>query len=257
MSKGDEMRRIQGTGRATRGLVVGASLLAGLLPASAALASTAHDATGATGSGGLSVALANSRSALERQLAGRQVQLQHLAADVAGAKSLSVADETMLNSRVTAEESSIAALVAKVPGDTTRAQLNADRAAMLKDNRVYAVMTPQVFITISADAAAAEGAALATEEGSLASEVNSLAGQVGAANAMRHLVDFENRLLHASSLMEATVTEVLAQSPAGYPGNTHVFSRANGKVLSVGLSLAHASYDASVIAMATGGYTGS
>jgi hypothetical protein len=51
-------------------------------------------------------------------------------------------------------------------------------------------------------------------------------------------------------------TEVLAQTPADYPGDTHVFVRANRELLAAGIALAHASYDASVIGLATGGYTG-
>jgi hypothetical protein len=52
-------------------------------------------------------------------------------------------------------------------------------------------------------------------------------------------------------------TAVLAQVPADSPGDFHVFVTANGKLLNADIALAHASYDESVIGLATGGYTGS
>ncbi|MGP8010006.1 MAG: hypothetical protein ACLPKZ_07110, partial [Acidimicrobiales bacterium] len=73
--------------------------------------------------------------ALEVQLANRATQLTHLVADVTAATSLSGSASLILQARLSTEETSINALIAKVPLDTTRAELNADRAAMLKDNR--------------------------------------------------------------------------------------------------------------------------
>ena len=113
---------------------------------------------------------------LEAQLANRATQLGHLVADVTAATSLSVSTSSILQARLLTEETSINALIAKVPTDTTRAELNADRAAMLKDNRVYAVMSPQVFEMIEASVVAGQVTTLQGNESTLQSEVTSIVG---------------------------------------------------------------------------------
>jgi hypothetical protein len=50
---------------------------------------------------------------------------------------------------------------------------------------------------------------------------------------------------------------VLAQTPQGYPGNTKIFVAQNQRILDANIALAYAAYDASIIGLATGGYTGS
>ena len=52
-------------------------------------------------------------------------------------------------------------------------------------------------------------------------------------------------------------TVVIAQLPQNFPGDTHVFVNANHQLLTADIALAHANYDASVIGLASGGYSGS
>jgi hypothetical protein len=231
----------------------GALVMSGALAlAAGSAAATTTGASGATGG-----TFTQQQQQLEQQLAGRATQLSHLASDISGAKSLTTADANVLNARVLTEEASINALIAKVPTDTTRAELHADNAAMLKDNRVYAVMTPQVFVTIGADTVAAQANLLVLNEPALQSEVASISGMVGYQNALNHYNNYVSRLGHVTTNMAAVTVKVLAQTPQGYPGNTHVFVNANKAVLNADLGIAYCSYDASVIALATGGYTGS
>jgi hypothetical protein len=210
-----------------------------------AFASTPHDS------------LSLAKQQLESQLASRVTSLGHLASDIAGATSLTPEHANILSARITTEQASINALVVKVPSDTTRAQLNADRAAMYKDNRVYAVMTPQVFETISADAALAQLAILAKNEPALAAEVSSIVGQPGYQTAVNHDNNYMTRVGRETTTLSTLVTSILAQQPAGYPNNQHFFVRANHMILNANVQIAYANYDASVIALATGGYTGS
>ena len=49
---------------------------------------------------------------------------------------------------------------------------------------------------------------------------------------------------------------MLAQTPQGFPGNTSVFVAENHQVLDANIALAYAAYDASIIGLAAGGYTG-
>jgi hypothetical protein len=197
------------------------------------------------------------QKALEVQLANRATQLQHLVADVTGAKSLTASDASTLQARLSTEESSIGSLVTKVPTDTTKAELNADRAAMLKDNRVYAVMSPQVFEMIEASVVASQVTTMQGNESTLQSESASIVGLPGYRNALNHYNNYVTRLSNWSTKIVTVESVVLAQTPQGYPGNTKIFVAENHKILDANIALAYAAYDASIIGLATGGYTGS
>jgi hypothetical protein len=101
---------------------------------------------------------ATAKVQLEQQLTNRTSQLGRLGTDVTAAagKSLTPAHAAALNASIAAATAHIASLTTSVQGATTGAQLRADAASMVKQNRVYAVLTPQVFETIEADAIAAQ-----------------------------------------------------------------------------------------------------
>jgi len=195
--------------------------------------------------------------ALEVQLANRATQLGHLVKDVTAATSLTASDSAILQARLSTEGASISALIAKVPTDTTRAELNSDRSAMLKDNRVYAVMSPQVFEMIEASVVAVQVTTLQANEATLQSEVASIVGLPGYKNALNHYNNYVLRLSNWSTRILDVESIVLAQTPQGYPGNTKVFVAQNHRILDANIALAYAGYDASIIGLATGGYTGS
>jgi hypothetical protein len=197
------------------------------------------------------------QKALEAQLASRVTRLQHLNADVTGASTLSANTSATLQARLSTEGASINSLVAKVPTDTTYAELDADRAAMLKDNRVYAVMSPQVFEMIEASVVAGQVTTMQGNESTLQSEVASLTGLVGYQNALNHYNNYIARTSNWSTKIVATENVVLAQVPQGYPRNTRIFVDENRQILDANIALAYASYDASIIGLAAGGYTGS
>jgi hypothetical protein len=221
--------------------LIGGSLLA--LPVAASATATPHS-------------FSNNQALLETQLANRATQLTHLGTDVTGATSLTAPHATTLKASIATATTNIDALVAKVPTDTTNAQLAVDRASMLKENRVFAVLTPQVFLTIEADSIAAQVVTFQANESSLQGSVNSLVGQHGYTNALNHYVAFVKAVNVANAAASNITTAVLAQTPADYPGDTHVFVHANRELLRADISLAHASYDESVIGLASGGYTG-
>ncbi|MGB8196527.1 MAG: hypothetical protein WCF25_05940 [Acidimicrobiales bacterium] len=204
-----------------------------------------------------SASFITAQKALEVQLANRSTQLTHLTADVTAAVSLNASTSAVLQARLLTEETSINALIAKVPNDTTRAELNADRAAMLKDNRVYAVMSPQVFEMIEASVVAGQVTTMQGNETTLQSEVNSIVGLPGYKNALNHYNNYVARLSNWSTRIVSVEATVLAQTPQGYPGNTKVFVNQNHNILNANIALAYAGYDASIIGLATGGYTGS
>jgi hypothetical protein len=233
--------------------VVALSLIAAMgigIPAAAYASSTTT--TAATPSASFLAA----QQALESQLTGRVTRLQHLTADVTGATSLSASVSSVLQARLSTEASSINALVAKVPTDTTRAELNADRVAMLKDNRVYAVMSPQVFEMIEASVVANQVTAMQGNESTLQSETASLVGLPGYQNALNHYDNYVARLSNWAARILTVEGVVIAQTPQGFPGNTKAFVNENQDILDANIALAYAAYDASIIGLATGGYTG-
>jgi hypothetical protein len=215
------------------------------------------DASSTTSTTTPSASFLTAQQALEAQLASRMTRLQHLGADVTAATSLSANAASTLGARLSTEESGITALIAKVPTDTTKAELAADRAAMLKDNRVYAVMSPQVFESIEASAVAVQVASMQGNEPTLQSEVASLAGLPGYNNALNHYNNYVARLSNWSTKIVTVESIVLAQTPQGFPGNTATFVAENHDVLNANIALAHVAYDASIIGLAAGGYTGS
>ncbi len=198
-----------------------------------------------------------SQKTLEGQLAGRVTRLQHLASDVTAATLLSTTALATLQARLSTEETSINALIAKVPTDTTWAELNADRQAMLRDNRVYAVMSPEVFESIEASVVASQVTTMQGNESTLQSEVASLAGSVGYQNALNHFDNYVARISNWSTRIVTVEDVVLAQTPQGFPQNTSTFVSENRAILNANIALAYASYDASIIGLASGGYTGS
>lgn len=198
----------------------------------------------------------STQHALEVQLASRVSQLARLQSDVSSAKTLTAAHEAALTARITTTTANINALVSKVPSDTTYAQLRADRSAMIKQNRVFAVLTPQVFLTIEADAITAQVTTLQGEESGLISAVNGLVGQHGYKNAFNRYTAFAKSVNAASLDASNIVNAVLNQVPSDFPRDTGVFVRSNRALLRANITLAHANYDASVVGLAAGGYTG-
>ena len=194
---------------------------------------------------------------LEQQLTYRVNQLQVLSTDVTKATALTTSDASTLAARLTTATANINALLAQVPNDTTMAELRAAQKAMIQGNRVFAVLTPQVFQVIEADTVAAQAASMQAGEVTLLAEINTLIGQPGYANALRHDSAYvaEVNLAAADSAHVSTI--VIAQLPQDFPGDTHVFVNANHQLLAADIALARANYNAAVIGLASGGYTGS
>jgi hypothetical protein len=215
------------------------------------------DASSTTSTTTPSASFIAAQQALEAQLASRLTRLQHLEADVTAATSLSANTASTLEARLSNEESSIDSLIAKVPTDTTFAELRADRAAMLKDNRVYAVMSPQVFESIEASLVQVQVTTMQGNEPTLQTEVASLEGLPGYQNALNHFNTYVARLSNWATKIVTVEDVVLAQTPQGFPGNTATFVAENHQILDANIALAYAAYDASIIGLAAGGYTGS
>jgi cell division protein FtsB len=194
---------------------------------------------------------------VEQQLAARVKELQELSSDVTNAKSLTPADASTLAARLAAATQSIGALVTEVPSDTTFAELATARRTMIQGNRVFAVLMPQVFEVIEADTAAAQVTTMQAGEAALQGEVSALSGEVGYGAASNHYKAYVAEVTRAATATSRVSTTVMAQVASDFPHDIHVFVNANRQLLDANIALAHASYDASLVGLASGGYSGS
>jgi hypothetical protein len=197
---------------------------------------------------------------LEQQLTYRVNQLQVLSTDVTKATSptsLTPSDASKLAARLEAATTSINTLLAQVPNDTKMFELRAAQTMMIQGNRVFAVLTPQVFQVIEADTVGAQATTMQSGEATLLAEINTLEGQPGYANALRHDTAYVADVNLAAADSAHVSTVVIAQLPQDFPADTHVFVNANHQLLAADIALARANYNASVIGLASGGYTGS
>lgn len=198
----------------------------------------------------------SNQQTLETQLATLVSQLNRLNTDITGAKSPTTAHAAMLTANLTAALTNINALGTKVPTDTTAIQLRDDKVSMVKQNRVFVVLTPQVFLTIEADNVAVGVASLQGDEPSLLAGMNGLVGQHGYTNALNRYTDFV-RLVNRASLDATDVaTRVLARIPADFLGDRGLFVHPDRTHLEANIVFARANYDASVLGLASGSYVG-
>jgi hypothetical protein len=194
---------------------------------------------------------------LEQQLTYRVNRLQVLSTDVTKATSLSPSDASTLAARLAASTGNIIALRAQVKTDTTMAELRAAQKSMIRENRVFAVLTPQVFEVIEADTIAAQAATLQSGQTALLAEIDTLEGQPGYANALKHDTAYVAYVNLAAADSAHVSRVVIAQLPGDFPRDTSVFVNANHKLLDADIALARANYNASIIGLASGGYAGS
>lgn len=194
---------------------------------------------------------------LEAQLAARVEQLTQLSTDVTDASStLGNNDESMLDAQLVHASTIIANLVTAVPEDTTLAEIDSAYRTMI-ELRVYAVLTPQVYQVIEADTIAQQVAIMKAGEPALAAAVQTTVGEPGHRNAAAHYKAYVRSVNLASTEVTRVSVTVLAQKASQFPRNLHVFVQASHHLLNADADLAHASFDASLIGLATGGYTGS
>ncbi len=267
--------------RAAGTLVLAAAAAAGSFGLTGAVAGgqTATGATGATGAGATTTTTSaagptggsskNNKSQvgrpgfeaaqkqLENALQLRVEQLSKLSADVTSNSATLGNDAATLQQLLSTEQTSINGLVSQVQQATTRDELAAARKTMLVDNRVFAVMTPQVIESIEADGIVHQVQSLEADEPGLQAAVNSIVGQPGWKNADNHYLAFVRLVNQADGDSSGIVAKILAVTPPMWPNVQHVFLDANRSLLQADLDLARANYDATVIGLATGGYTGS
>lgn len=260
---------MQGNARLRRTVAVStaAAAMAGLvaLPATAGASTTVASPTSATSvttattvttSKPLRPAEVKYEQRLMKQLQLRATQLANLSKEVSAATTLTPSDQGILEQKIATSTTSINGLIQSVPNDTM-AQLRAADRTMIYQNRVFAVLTPQVYEVIASDTVAGQAATLYGQEPQLEADVTAAQGQVGYHNAESHYTAFVRAVATAQANTTRVSATLLAQVPQAYPHNRSVFVRANRQILAAAEALARAGYDKTIIALATNGYTGS
>lgn len=217
-----------------RGSVVTSPTTPGSTTPTTTAATTTTVAGGGSGEGSSSSASApNCRTdfsmwqqTVEQDLTNRVNQLATLTDRVNSAQYLTSADRSTLQGLLAAETSGIEALVSKVPTDTTCVALRADAHSMVYNYRVYLVMTPQTDLTIVADTETAIASNFEGLEPSLQAAIASMPAGEPQTNAQAAYTDLVSQVSGAQSAVDGLSVTLLAQTPAGCPGNRPVFAGA-------------------------------
>ena len=142
----------------------------------------------------------------------------------------------------------IQGLIPQVQAATTCAEVGQAAHTMVWSYRVYLVMTPQTHLTIAADQETSLEATFVSLEPTLATAIQSAAatGQNVAA-AQASYGDLVSKVTAAQSETNGVSATVLAQTPAGSPGNWGVFTTARGSLTAAAGDLESAHTDALAI----------
>jgi hypothetical protein len=237
-------------------LATATGLLMGQTVPAGASTATAPATTQAGSSGPVTTA---SQSTLEQrllhQLQLRSTQLANLSKEVSAATTLTPGDQGALEQKLATATTNINALLQAVPSDTT-AELRAAARAMVRQNRVFALLTPQVYEVIASDTVAGQAATLASEEPALQAQVAADQGQVGYRSATAYDAAFIRSVSFAEAGTAKVSATLLAQVPQDYPRDRGLLVRSNRRILQAAEALARANYDKTMVALVTNGYTG-
>jgi hypothetical protein len=183
------------------------------------------------------------KARLQAELAARLARLDTLEAEVSAARHLAAADAAALSAELSFDHEGIAALQAKVAGDTTCAALASDAAVMVRDYRVDEVMSPKTRLVIAAD----EEAYVAQRLAAVAQALSRVAAgeRRGAAKAVAQTVfNMQAKLQAADQTItgfvspgkpssQGLVAALLSAMPAGFPAARQVLVAAYRAVLAV------------------------
>ncbi|NNN20743.1 MAG: hypothetical protein HKL80_01905 [Acidimicrobiales bacterium] len=164
------------------------------------------------------------KSLVLTELNNRVTSLQSLTKDVGNAKYLTSNDSAALSSEITSEISGINALITSVNSTTTCSELRVNAYSMVYTYRVYLVMAPKTHLTISADAVTSISSELYNLEPEIQAAINAAsANGKNVAQAQSAFADFQSQVSSAQSASNGMDQTLLAQTPAGSPGNWSTF----------------------------------
>lgn len=256
---GRRTRRFVTRSAVTVGAGILASCTSGVFGAAASAATpatsaSAHSSTSGTGSASDPTCspstFAQAQQRVEADLSARVTQLDNLLAKVNDPSGhLTPVDKQALqNDLSNFELPGIQALQTQVQNDTTCAELWAAAHSMVDDYRVYLVMTPQTDLTIGADDETYVESRFVDLEPKFAGAIaEAKADGKDVTAAENAFDDLKNQVTVAQGDTNGLSTQLLAQTPHGYPGNWQVFVAAHTSELNARTDLHVADSDAEQI----------
>jgi hypothetical protein len=163
---------------------------------------------------------------VESELSARVTQLQSLQAAANNtANHLTAGDrQTLQNDITTVDLPGIEGLLTQAQQATTCLALRQTAHAMVFRYRVYLVMTPQTHLTIVADDETYVEGVCVNLEPTIAQAIQNAQNQgKNVAAAQSAFNDLKTQVANAQSATAGQSATVLAQTPAGAPGNWTVF----------------------------------
>src|ERR1700722_3328329 len=164
---------------------------------------------------------------VELQLQKRVTELGILQARVASSSRLTAPDRSNLQTDIAGDLSAMKTLEGKLSGEKTCAGLVTDARSMVFGYRIYLVMAPKTDLVIVSDTETAVASQIQGAESRIDSDLN-LAGKAGknVAHAEQAFGSLETEITAAQKAVSGVSATVMAQTPAGSPGNRSVFVRA-------------------------------
>jgi hypothetical protein len=152
---------------------------------------------------------------LENRITARQVQLVLLGTEIADAANVTTSDRAALGTIITNEQTALVTDYTNAQAATTDAQLAVIEQAMIKDERVYLVVTAQTNLVMAADS----DSVVETGYTGLAGEISPLVSELNRSRAAVLLANINAEVTAATSLTTGVSAGALALTPAGYPAN--------------------------------------
>jgi hypothetical protein len=214
-------------------------------PAPAATSNSSHSTSSTAPASGVAAA----RAQLAGAIVVRQTALRRVLASAASSKTIVPADQSVLTASLTQALTGMNALAAKVPTDTTAAEVAADQTEMVQTYRVLALQVPAGDMVLAADLAAAietdMTARLPALQALLAPAANQ--GSPVPASIKTAFTDFQRELTAAQSATGGVSSSLLALLPGSYPGNQSVLTSARSDLANVRRDLGLAVTDLNTI----------
>jgi hypothetical protein len=161
----------------------------------------------------------------------RLTQLGKLNSVISSATHLTASDKSYLEAEVNTEVSGLTDLETTLNGETALAAAITDAKSIYTEYRVFALVTPKVWLVKTADDQQSVEAKLGTLEGKLQTRINidQTAGK-SVTTLQTSLSDMNTQITNSQTISSAVETAVLPLQPADYNTDTSVLSGYNTKL---------------------------
>jgi hypothetical protein len=145
---------------------------------------------------------------------------------------LTASDRATLQSEIGADQSAMTTLAGQVNSATTCAPIKTAATNMVDEYRIFYVMAPKTDLVVVADIESSIGAQLAGYDARITAAISAAqrAGKSVSA-AQSAFTSLQSAESAADNQLNGLAANVIAQTPAGSPGNWQVFVDAHGQVV--------------------------